>query len=163
MSNRKPLEGTKIGRWTVLEYVGMKGKSNSYYSCRCDCGTLSTVSTQSLTSGNSTRCLHCRSGGHKIHGHNRNNKPTPTYKTWHTMKIRCSNPKSNRWKYYGGKGVKVCERWNDFKNFLADMGERPVGMTLDRINTNGDYTPDNCKWSTYKEQNNNRRKRRHSL
>jgi len=81
---------------------------------------------------------------------------TETYKSWCSMKERCSNPGNNRWKSYGGKGIKVCEHWGKFENFLSDMGARPKGKTLDRIENDDDYCPENCKWSTPKEQSHNR-------
>ncbi len=82
---------------------------------------------------------------------------TPTYKSWQKMKERCYSAKANRYHVYGGRGIKVCERWlNSFTNFLEDMGERPEGMTLDRVDVNSDYTPKNCRWATYKEQSNNK-------
>jgi len=80
------------------------------------------------------------------------------YNSWLGMRNRCSNPKNRLYKYYGGRGIVVCERWNSFDNFLADMGVRPDGLTLERINNDGNYEPNNCKWATMAEQNRNRRR-----
>lgn len=82
---------------------------------------------------------------------------TSIYTAWVSMKTRCSNPKCDRFANYGGRGIKVCERWNDFRNFLTDMGEKPSPKhSLDRIDTNGDYTPENCRWATMEQQYSNR-------
>lgn len=82
---------------------------------------------------------------------------TAEYRIWAAMKRRCTNPNVKAWKDYGGRGIKVCERWRRFENFLSDMGPRPAGLTLDRINHDGHYEPWNCRWATYKEQANNTR------
>ena len=92
------------------------------------------------------------------HGHSpKSNKQSPTYNSWHMMKQRSQNPNHPAYKDYGGRGIKVCSRWQDFANFLADMGERPRGKTLDRIDNSGDYELSNCRWVTMKEQAQNRR------
>lgn len=85
-------------------------------------------------------------------------KSSPTYRAWANMRQRCTNPNNPKWEYYGGRGITVCARWADsFEAFLADMGVRPEGMSLDRIDTNGNYGPDNCRWTTWSEQVKNRR------
>ena len=82
---------------------------------------------------------------------------TKVYEVWHSMKRRCTKPGDKGYQNYGGRGIKVCVRWMKFENFLADMGEPPAGMSLDRINNDGDYCPENCRWTTPKVQSNNRR------
>lgn len=94
-------------------------------------------------------------GSKPIHGH----YGSPTYASWASMIQRCKNPNRPNYDWYGGRGVKVCARWEQFKNFLADMGERPAGRTLDRIDPNGHYDLTNCRWATKLEQSRNRRKR----
>jgi len=83
----------------------------------------------------------------------------PIFKAWMEMIQRCTNPKRPKYKYYGARGIKVCERWMTFANFLGDMGERPAGMSLDRINNDWNYEPSNCRWATAKQQANNKRQR----
>jgi hypothetical protein len=82
---------------------------------------------------------------------------TPTYNSWSTMRQRCANDNRPDYEYYGGRGIRVCDDWESFQNFLADMGKRPIGKTLDRKNVDGNYEPDNCRWASLSEQNRNKR------
>jgi hypothetical protein len=93
--------------------------------------------------------------GNTVHGMS----GTPTWNSWQAMIQRCTNPARDNFAYYGGRGIKFDDRWRDFTAFLHDMGERPEGTTLDRVDNDGDYTPDNCRWATMKAQSNNRRAR----
>jgi len=105
--------------------------------------------------------MHGESNPNYRHGHkSKNGRASPTYNSWRMMKTRCQNSNFPYYKDYGGRGIKVCERWMNFENFLTDMGERPENTTLDRINNDGNYEPGNCRWATRKEQRRNQRDRK---
>lgn len=161
MGRRAKIEGGRFGRLTIIEFVETR-QSNAYWRCACDCGGTAIVSTCHLRGGHtqSCGCLQAErtSKAKKTHGHSGNHTPTPTYRSWQMMKHRCEDTTAINYSRYGGRGISVCARWQKFENFLADMGERPRGMSLDRHpNNNGNYEPGNCRWATPSQQARNRR------
>jgi hypothetical protein len=145
--------GRRFGRLLVKDRDGYVGREAAW-ACTCDCGRLKTISGASLRDGSVQSCGCLRKDKPTTHGM----KGTPTYVSWCSMIQRCTNPNRPRFADHGGRGIKIYGSWLRFEAFLADMGERPEGKTLDRIDNDGDYEPDNCKWSTPTEQARNRRK-----
>ena len=162
------LSGQSFGRWTVLErgpsLSDHRGKTHARWLCRCECGATSTVYGRYLRNGKSKSCgcLKLEQLKSKLteHGHNNRASRSPTYHSWVAMKTRCSNPNRDSWKNYGGRGITYCSEWEDFNVFLRDMGERPHGTSLDRIDPDGNYEPANCRWATRQQQNLNTRRNR---
>lgn len=159
--------GQRFGRLIALKICGHRGMK-LIWECLCDCGKTAYVASGNLASGHTTSCgcfkIQRTGDSHslvgKAHGHCKNNNCTPTYKSWASMKGRCSNPRVSNYYNYGGRGIVVCERWRtSFNSFLEDMGERPPGTSLDRIDSNGNYEPGNCRWATDEIQRSNRRKK----
>lgn len=145
--------GRVFGRYTVVERDG-SDTAGARYSCQCACGTVKTVRGSSLRNRSTQSCGCLNKEVISTHGMT----GSRTYSSWRSMKGRCYRPKNNRYELYGGRGITVCDRWlKSFEAFLQDMGERPEGKTLDRIDSDGSYEPNNCKWSTPSEQNSNRR------
>jgi hypothetical protein len=151
----KDLTGQKFEMLTAIEYCG-----KSRWKCLCECGKYCTVRKDHLEdrSIKSCGCLRKRGNGFK-HGHNIKGKESRTYHIWEGMKQRCNNPNNTSYYRYGGRGITVCDRWNNkkdgYQNFLKDMGEIQNGKSLDRINNNDNYYKENCKLSTPKEQSRN--------
>ena len=169
------ISGQKFNRLTIIEeverHIYPSGRPRRRFLCKCDCGNQTTVMINKILNGHTNSCGCYRKENSSILGKTKiyskeNNKSYKhglsnhqLYSTWIGMKNRCNNPNSSDYKHYGGRGIKICDRWNNsFPNFLEDMGMKPSkSYSIDRIDVNGNYELNNCKWSTQKEQVKNRR------
>lgn len=159
--------GDRFGRWTALERTESRtypsGTTVHFHECRCDCGTIQMVGSYKLRIGHSRSCgcLQAEITAKRSfkHGFSPKIRKRPKiYGIWCNMINRCTNPNVPHYESYGGRGIAVCERWlNSFENFLEDMGEPPPGVTLDRLDNNGNYSKENCEWRTPVDQARNRR------
>lgn len=154
----RDLTGQKFGRLTALDFSHRDGW-NYYWKCQCDCGNVVYVHNGSLLSKNrGTKSCGCwnresASKRNKTHGMTK----TKIHHAWYTMLQRCDNPKATGYYNYGGRGIRVCLEWYDFAQFYADMGDRPSGHCLDRIDNDGNYCKENCRWVTHRQNHNNKR------
>lgn len=158
--------GQRYGRLTVVDLVSPPGV-RARWSCRCDCGNTTDVSGTNLRNGHVRSCGCLAVDTATSHGHTAGGAASPTYLIWRAMVNRCTNPNTERYPHYGGRGITVCDRWLTFEHFLSDMGERPADpagwtgkrayWTLDRIDADGGYERSNCRWTDPITQRNNRR------
>lgn len=151
----KIVAGMKIGKLVALGKVKAHNKSSAFWAFKCSCGRQFEASSSHVMSGHTTSCGCGRSRSHLIHGYSK--VKNRTYASWKAMRSRCLSATSLQWKWYGSRGIGICDRWSSFNLFLADMGERPAGKTLHRVDNEKGYTPDNCVWATPKEQASNNR------
>lgn len=145
------LTGRTFGRLTVEGYIG-----GGLWACTCTCGGVAKVFTQNLKTGNSRSCGCLHRERRFKHGMAK----TPVYHAWQSMIQRCENPKDASYHNYGARGITVCAAWHQFGAFLADMGVRPKGFQIDRIDNDKGYSPDNCRWVSAKTNHNNQRHNR---
>lgn len=155
------ISNQKFGRLTAIEPIGKLGSDRGmWWLCRCDCGEETKVPAKHLKSGNTSSCGCLAKEKHccvKTHGYG----GTPLYHVWYTMHQRCNDPKKDGYHNYGGRGISVCQEWDDVTTFVEwakQNGYKP-GLEIDRIDVNGNYEPSNCRFVTHKENANNRRKK----
>lgn len=148
-------------KWTILKddepyVVPSTGKKQRKVIAQCECGTIKSVVYTFIKTGRSKSCGCVQRNVWKNINTKHLKHNSREYSSWLNMKTRCTNPKFKQWKDYGGRGITICKEWlNSFEQFYIDMGRRPIGTSIDRINVNGNYEPNNCKWATTKEQRQN--------
>lgn len=150
------LTGERFGSLTVQHFTERRG-SQAMWLCRCDCGREAVKSLGNLRSGHTKSCGCMRSIVTSERKTTHGMCGSPTHKSWQSMLTRCMNQRNSKFKDYGARGIKVCDAWLTFDGFFSDMGVRPLGTTLGRIDNNGDYTPSNCEWQTITKQARNKR------
>jgi hypothetical protein len=158
MPNGVDITNLRFGRLVVRRRASNTARGKRRWLCQCDCGRRKIINGEDLRAGKTKSCgcwqRQSRKSRMTTHGHSN----SAEYAVWANMLTRCNNPRSSHFNCYGGRGIKVSQRWFQYENFIADMGHRPSSRySLDRVDVNGDYEPSNCRWATKKTQTDNRR------
>lgn len=157
---RRDVTGQRFGRLVAVRDVGRDKRHNRLWLFRCDCGGETTIPVGRAVCGNTSSCGCLYRESVAPHGDSSSGRNAPEYRAWAHMRRRCTNPKHPQFHDYGGRGIAICERWSDYRNFLADMGRRPSPKhSIDRIDVDGNYEPGNCRWTTKDVQQHNQRAR----
>lgn len=149
------LTGKKFGRWTVTKKLP-RSSGHGFYRAKCVCGTKRILRETDLKRNHTKSCGCLRADVQSTHGM----RYTTEYNSWQAMISRCTRKTHQSYPYYGGRGISICKKWDSFENFIKDMGKKPTQQhTIDRIDNDKNYTPNNCRWATKKQQAKNKRKK----